>query len=626
MAAPTRGLPIAVAALGCAVLATASAQEPEKAMELEPGHIAMTATSASLSELRQLDARVDAMSRADELELTSRWADRQVPERMHEYFREYYQGVPVYGGGVSRQTRSGVTESIFGTLHETIDISAIPAITPADALARMEAWSGAGPATDAPPELVVLPHPSDRHVLVYRALMRDRITYFVDAHTGAVVWREHAFDEQGNVGVGVGIRGQRKKVSASRNGGVFQAHDRLRPAEIVTLDLHDDVGRLFSLLDPRGAEWIRSDVASDSDNDWEDPAVVDVHAHSGFTYDYLSARHDWDGVDGEDGRIMTMVNIGGSAGAGLAFWVPPPFGPEKSGGVGFGRGVNGRTVASLDAVAHELMHGVTYHAVRKRTGRGFRDTFFSVEGPASFTLEDGRRVDCNTNWRVRGAAPGDRPFRLLCRNGRTRLFLNAGGAVNEAYSDIVAASVEFMFHEPAIGPLRADYEMFEDATGIPIRSLRDPRSAPILGRPGVDVRIQYPDALRRAIYFSVLTDGELLLFHSYGSADQGETVIRLPTFDYDGVHWNSTILSHAFYLAIEGGENRTTGRSVTGVGGVNREQVEQAFVRAMTDLMPPRVSYFMAADVIRQSADDLFGRDSDVYRAIDEALTAVDLD
>ena len=102
--------------------------------------------------------------------------------------------------------------------------------------------------------------------------------------------------------------------------------------------------------------------------------------------------------------------------------------------------------------------------------------------------------------------------------------------------------------------------------------------------------------------------------------------MRLPTFDYDGVHWNSTILSHAFYLAVEGGENRTTGLSVTGVGGANREQVERAFVRAMTDLMPPRVSYFMAADVIRQSADDLFGRDSDVYRAIDEALTAVDLD
>ena len=32
------------------------------------------------------------------------------------------------------------------------------------------------------------------------------------------------------------------------------------------------------------------------------------------------------------------------------------------------------------------------------------------------------------------------------------------------------------------------------------------------------------------------------------------------------MHFNSTILSHAFYLAIEGGTNRTSGQSVQGVG------------------------------------------------------------
>ena len=47
----------------------------------------------------------------------------------------------------------------------------------------------------------------------------------------------------------------------------------------------------------------------------------------------------------------------------------------------------------------------------------------------------------------------------------------------------------------------------------------------------------------------------------------------------------------------------------------------------MTDLMPAaRVHLFLAADVIRQSADDLFGRGSDIYRAIDQALAAVDLE
>ena len=41
---------------------------------------------------------------------------------------------------------------------------------------------------------------------------------------------------------------------------------------------------------------------------------------------------------------------------------------------------------------------------------------------------------------------------------------------------------------------------------------------------------------------------------------------ELPRADVGGAHWNSTVLSHAFYLAIEGGRNATTGRSVTGAG------------------------------------------------------------
>ncbi len=608
-----------LAALGWVLLAQVAAQEPQQTIVRRPVSPGMVSASADLTELRQLDARVDAMARTDALELTSRLRDRQLPGRTHEYFQQYYQGVPVYGGGVSRQLRNGVTVSIAGTLHETIDIATIPAISADDALAQMEAWSGAGRATDVP-ELVILPLLVDRYVLAYHAPMRDRMRYFVNAHTGAVVWTEPEFDEQSAVGVGHGIQGQRKKVSASRSGGVFQAHDRLRPAEIVTLDLQFDVEHADMLLDPMGPEWVASDVASDSDNDWTDPGVVDVHTYAGFTYDYLYSRHDWQGADGSDGRIMTMVNVSEDP---EAFFIPPPFGPEKSGVVAFGLEPDGTPAASLDIVAHELMHAVTYHSVRARTGSRFRSSLYYIEGPSSFTTERGSRADCDTVWRVRSGPLAARPFHLVCNedNGRILLFINDGGAINEAFSDIVGTSVEFMFHEPAIGPLRADYEIAEDSIS-PFRSLKAPQSIPIRGTSQFD----YPDALRRGVHIMLLTDGESFLFHQYGSTDLGDTIVPLPTAGYSGVHWNSTILSHAFYLAIEGGENRTTGLSVDGVGGANREQVERAFVRAMTELMPASVSFFQAADVIRQSAEDLYGRDSEVYRAIDEAFTAVDLD
>ena len=64
---------------------------------------------------------------------------------------------------------------------------------------------------------------------------------------------------------------------------------------------------------------------------------------------------------------------------------------------------------------------------------------------------------------------------------------------------------------------------------------------------------------------------------------------------------------------------------MVGVGHAYRGEVEQAFFRAMTDLMPARTSFHMTAAVIRQSAVDLFGAGSATHRAIDQALNAVGL-
>ena len=46
----------------------------------------------------------------------------------------------------------------------------------------------------------------------------------------------------------------------------------------------------------------------------------------------------------------------------------------------------------------------------------------------------------------------------------------------------------------------------------------------------------------------------------------GRFVFALGGRGYGGEHWNSTILSHAFCLAVEDGANRTTGLRVEPVG------------------------------------------------------------
>ena len=595
--------------LTVAGLVTVAGQEPASRLALNI--MAMSATT-DVSELRLLDAQVDALVRANALVLASQQSDGSLSGRVHETFQQYHAGVPVYGGGISRQlANTGLTVSIFGTIYQEIDLDMTPLLAQHEALALVEQRAGAGPATDDPLTLVIVPTLFDTYVLAYRATMRDFRTYFLDAHSGAIVHVKNEVDEQGAiVGIGVGVNNDRKKVSASPAGGGFQTYDRLRPAEIVTLDLRHADARVDSLLDPRGTRWVASDVAWDADNDWRDPAVVGAHVYGGFTYDYLFAQQGWRGMTGRDSRILSMVNIG-REGENNAFFYPPPFGPEGTGVVAFGTEQDGTPIVSADVVAHEMMHGVTHFSVASRTGSGLLDTHRYVRGASSFTY-DGRTFHCGAVWVLEGG----RRLPILCDDGRFLLFANHGGAINEAYSDIIGTAVEFSVHEPGVGPLRADYVMGED-TRQPIRSLENPLSIAAVGS------YRYPNAWGHEFRFLVADDGEFIYYTSIGFVAGQQ--FTLQGSGYDGVHWNSTILSHAFYLAIEGGQNRSTGLTVKGVGAANRHQVERAFFRSMTHLMPARTSFRMTAAVIRQSAVDLFGAGSATHRAIDQALNAVGL-
>ena len=93
--------------------------------------------------------------------------------------------------------------------------------------------------------------------------------------------------------------------------------------------------------------------------------------------------------------------------------------------------------------------------------------------------------------------------------------------------------------------------------------------------------------------------------------------------DNGGVHINSGISNQVFYLAIEGGTNRTSGLSVQGVGAANREQIERVFYRAFTQMLPANATFSVARAASIQSARDQFGSNSAAERAVTQAWTAV---
>jgi len=164
------------------------------------------------------------------------------------------------------------------------------------------------------------------------------------------------------------------------------------------------------------------------------------------------------------------------------------------------------------------------------------------------------------------------------------------GALNEAFSDMMGTSAEFFFQVPGSGIGQADYLMGEDSFRASGGGLNGIRS---LVNP-----IAFGDPDHYSLKFT-------------GSEDEG------------GVHTNSTIPSHAFYLSIEGGRNRVSGITVQGVGAANREQIEKSFYRAFTFLLPASASFSTARAATIQAARDLYGANSAAATAITQAWTAV---
>lgn len=566
--------------------------------------------------LRDEDALIERMIRDRDLVLQAAYDDPALPGRRHERFRQYFGGVPVRGGDVSRQSANAVTVSIVGVLYSGIDIELTPGLSEEAATTALEALSGTAVMPGGGPNLTIMPTLDGAYALAYHGTMRNAVTYYIDAHSGRVLQEVNARVHTSEVGNGRGALGDTKKVSANRVAGTFRAQDQLRPAEIQTLDPRGSEANLERMLLGTAFD---SDIATDGDNDWTAGPVVDTHVHTGWSYDYFSQQQGWDALDNQNSRIFAAT-ANASVLPDNAFFVRAPFGPEGRGMLAFGAtSSQGDPVTALDVAAHEFMHGVTFFSVNQGTGNpnGLDDFFYFDDiGPENILLSGGP-VPCG------GATFEGLP--LYCRGNRFALASNHSGALNEGFSDIFGTAAEFFHQPPGSGALQADYLMGEDVSIGPLRSLRAPGSQTAVAG------VPYPAHLARRLTFAVvITAGTqasptgLQLVPLIFTDSLGNYQVLGGT-DAGGVHWNATIIGNAYYLAVEGGQNQTSGLSVQGVGAAQREQVESVFFRAMTQLMPSGPSWSLAASTICQAAVDLFGHNSAVTRAVDEALYAVGL-
>jgi Zn-dependent metalloprotease len=306
--------------------------------------------------------------------------------------------------------------------------------------------------------------------------------------------------------------------------------------------------------------FVTADIASNTSNAWTDGAVVDAHTYSAYTYDYYFKRFGRRGLDNADRRILNMVHL----------------------------------VKRSDIFTAPADVFGTFYVNAFYCGEcGGSGVMVYGEGlPGGVSLTNGQRFDYFSG--ALDVVAHELTHGVTDFSSHLE-YVNESGALNEAFSDIMGTSVEFFMQPAGTGQMKADYLIGEDIAvgvraGVPdgIRSMENP------------ALFRQPDHYTRRVLLP--PDDE---------------------HDNGGVHTNSGIANHAFYLAIEGGTNRTSGIRVQGAGAANREQIEKVFYRAFAQLMPSTADYSMARAITLRAAQDLYGVGSVPYNAVRDAWTAV---
>lgn len=186
----------------------------------------------------------------------------------------------------------------------------------------------------------------------------------------------------------------------------------------------------------------------------------------------------------------------------------------------------------------------------------------------------------------------------ICQETANLEYERESGALNESFSDIWAAIIENKY-----APEKKAFLMGEDITlGAPnfIRSMSDPKL------------VSHPDTYRGDFWKpSSIEDG---CFIPDGNGN-----------DYCGVHSNSGVLNHWFYILVNGKSGINDIGNSYNVTGIGWESAEQIVYRLETAYLTSKSDYKNARDFGIQATIDLFGEHSPEVIAVQDAFYAVGL-
>lgn len=303
----------------------------------------------------KLKERLRERGNSDQNELVPKrvFVDRE--EKRHTHVQQTYEGVPVFGGDAIMHLNPD--ESVFAVTDDLVDFVQVdtqPRIKPLRAVKSALKAYGCTDCLTAPPvtDLWVLRRDGIDY-LTYRVQLRREDesletalpVYFVDAHTGYVVWNYDNLQTASGSSLYSGTVTFNTYFNST-----YYLEDLTR--KIGTFDSRNTTSSVYRF--------------TDANNIWDSAsqrAGVDAHYGTGVFYDYFLNTHGRRGIDGNGGPayytsangstnlISSKVHYGSRYNN--AFWN----GSFMT--YGDGDGTTFAPLVTLDICGHEMQHGIT---------------------------------------------------------------------------------------------------------------------------------------------------------------------------------------------------------------------------------------------------------------------------
>lgn len=186
----------------------------------------------------------------------------------------------------------------------------------------------------------------------------------------------------------------------------------------------------------------------------------------------------------------------------------------------------------------------------------------------------------------------------VCSSSANLLYQRESGALNEALSDIWGAAAEYTY-----APTKEKWLIGEDITKIApmyLRSMSDPKS-------GLNAQ---PDTYKGINWYPA-------------SVEDGCISPNGNTNDNCGVHYNSGVINHWFYILSEGKTGTNDIGNSYDVTGITIEKAAKIVYRLETNYLGANSNFKDARNFGIQTAKDLYGADSPEAIATQDAFYAV---